>query len=190
MGLVLHKSPAHVGLPCVPFLDHSYSHHPKGSVIGSGQAPEARHSRLYSSCHRAPSLSILHMTSCHQTLGSSCPSCFLWVASSSRSCLRIRSRVARAASFSFSRAASLSHMSPEGNSGEGTTALQGGLEVASEYVSVGPWGSSCIMTAGGCPDLIRVLARLSPCCDLPTGGEGVDHPLPALAFSTIIAANP
>ena len=41
MGLVLHKSPAHVGLSCVPFLDHSYLHHPKGSVMGSGQAPKA-----------------------------------------------------------------------------------------------------------------------------------------------------
>ena len=50
MGLVLHKSPAHVGLSCVTFLDHSYSHHPKGSVIGSGQALEALHSQLYSSC--------------------------------------------------------------------------------------------------------------------------------------------
>ena len=44
MGLVLHKSPAHVGLLCVPFLDHSYLHHLKGLVIGSGQAPKARRS--------------------------------------------------------------------------------------------------------------------------------------------------
>ena len=102
MGLVLHKSPAHAGLSCVPFLDHSYSHHPKGSVIGSGQAPEAQCSQLYSSCHRAPSLSKLHMASCCQTLWSSCPSHFLWAASSSHSCLHICSRVAWGASFSFS----------------------------------------------------------------------------------------
>ena len=102
MGLVLHKSPAHVGLSCVPFLDHSYSHHPKGSVIGSGQASEARHSWLYSSCCQAPSLSKLHMASHCWTLWSSCPSHFLWAASSSCSCLCICSRVAQAASFSFS----------------------------------------------------------------------------------------
>ena len=36
-----------------------------------------------------------------------------------------------------------------------------------------------------------MLACLSPCCDLPTGGEGVDHPLPALlALSTIMPVNP
>ena len=190
MGLALHKSPAHVGLSCVPFLDHSYLHHPKGSVIGSGQAPKAQCSWLYSSCHRAPSLSILHMVSHHQTLWSSYPSRFLQAASSSCSCLRIHSRVAWAASFSFSQAASLIRMSPMGNSGEGTTAHRGGLEVASEYVTVGPWRSSCIVTAGECPDSIQVLACLSPCCNLPMGGEGVDHPLPALTLSAIIPANP
>ena len=123
MGLALHKSPAHAGLLCVPFLDHSYSHHPKGSVMGSGQAPEAQHSQLYSSCHRAPSLSILCMASCRWTLQSSCSSRFLWVASSSCSCLCIHSRVAWAASFSFLRAANLRRTSPNVNSGEGITVL-------------------------------------------------------------------
>ena len=121
MGLALHKSPAHAGLLCVPFLDHSYSHHPKGSVMGSGQAPEAWCSQLYSSCQRAPSLSILCMASCRRTLQSSWPSCFLWAASSSRSCLCIHSRVARAASFSLLRAANLRCTSPNVNSGEGIT---------------------------------------------------------------------
>ena len=37
-------------------LFHSYSHHPKGLVMGLGQAPEALHSQLYSSCHQAPLL--------------------------------------------------------------------------------------------------------------------------------------
>ena len=41
MGLALHKSPAHVGLSYLSFLDHSYLHHPKGLVMGLGQAPEA-----------------------------------------------------------------------------------------------------------------------------------------------------
>ena len=121
MGLVLHKSPAHAGLSCVLCLDHSYLHHPNGSVIGSGQAPEARRSQLYSSCHRAPSLSKLRMASRWWTLRSSCPSRFLRVASSSRSCLHIHSRVARAASFSFSRATILSCMSHWASSVEETT---------------------------------------------------------------------
>ena len=159
--------------------------------MGSGQAPEARCSQLYSSCCRAPSLSILRMVSHCRILQSSCPSRFLWAASSSHSCLCIRSRVARAASFSFSRAASLSRTSPNVNSGEGITFLRGGLEAASEWVTTGPWWSSCIVTTGGRPDLIRVLVHLSPCSDLPTGGEGVDHPLPApLALSASMPANP
>ena len=36
-----------------------------------------------------------------------------------------------------------------------------------------------------------MLACLSPCCNLPTGGEGADCPLPApLALSAIMPANP
>ena len=77
-----------------------------------------------------------------------------------------------------------------GSLGEGATALWGGLEAASKYVTMGPWGSKCIMTAGECPDSIRELACLSFCCDLPMGGEGADHPLPALTFPTIIPASP
>ena len=77
-----------------------------------------------------------------------------------------------------------------GSLGGGATALQGGLEAASEYVSAGPWGSKCIVTAGECLDLIWELACLSLCCDLPMGGEGVDHPLPALTFPAIIPTSP
>ena len=58
-------------------------------------------------------------------------------------------------------------------------------------VTAGPWWSSCIVTAGGSPDSVRVLVCLSPCSDLPTGGEGADCPLPApLALSTSMPANP
>ena len=81
-------------------------------------------------------------------------------------------------------------MLPTGNLGEGTTALQGDLEAASKYVTVGPWRSSCIVTAGECLDSVWVLAGLSPYCNPPTGGKGVDRPLPAIRFSTITLANP
>ena len=47
MGLAFHKSPAHVGLSYLSFLDHLYSHHPKGLVMGLGQAPEALHAHGY-----------------------------------------------------------------------------------------------------------------------------------------------
>ena len=53
-------------------------------------------------------------------------------ASSSHSCLCICSRVAQAASFSFSQAANLIRTSPNVNLGEGIMVLWGGLEVASE----------------------------------------------------------
>ena len=47
------------------------------------------------------------------------------------------------------------------------------------------------MTTGGRPDSVRVLACLSPHSDLPTGGEGMDRPLPApLALSMSMPANP
>ena len=47
------------------------------------------------------------------------------------------------------------------------------------------------MTAGESPVLVRVLTHLSPCPDLPTGGEGADCPLPALlALSTNMLINP
>ena len=46
------------------------------------------------------------------------------------------------------------------------------------------------MTTGGGPDLVQVLVHLSPCSDLPTGGEGADCPLPMpLAPSVSMVAN-
>ena len=41
------------------------------------------------------------------------------------------------------------------------------------------------------PDSVQVLVHLSPCSDLPMGGEGADCPLPApLALSASMPANP
>ena len=47
------------------------------------------------------------------------------------------------------------------------------------------------MTAGEGPVLVRVFVHSSLCPDLPTGGEGTDHPLPTLPIlSANIPTNP
>ena len=109
-GLVLHRFPAHLGLSYLSFLEHSYSHHPKGSVMGSGQALEALHLWIYSSYCRAPSFTSLCPASHWWTLQSLCSFSFLQVACSSYSCCLIQSRVAWAASFSCLWATTLIHM--------------------------------------------------------------------------------
>ena len=60
--------------------------------MGSGQAPEALCSWLYSSCCRAPSFSNLRPASRRRILWSLCSSCLFRAASSSHSCLRICSK--------------------------------------------------------------------------------------------------
>ena len=125
IGLALHKSPSPCGDSHVsPFLDHSYSHHPKGSSDGVRTGSQGSVLPVIT----LPVTEPLPSPYCtwHHTAGpyeAPVPSHFLWVASSSHSCLRICSRVAQAASFSFSRAASLSRTPPDVNSGEGITFL-------------------------------------------------------------------
>ena len=103
------------------------------------------------------------------------------MASSSRSCLRIHSNVARAASFSFSRAANLRRTSPGIGSEEGASVLRGGLEAA---LRVGNGQTLVIQMhrdhRGGSRSRYEYLFRSSLCPDLPTGGEGTDRPLPTL----------
>ena len=75
------------------------------------------------------------------------------------------------------------------NLSEETTVLQGGLEVASEYVTAGCWQSRCIVMGGGRPALVQVSTCLPLCSALPSdSGEGTDCPLLA-PFPLSLAAN-
>ena len=107
MGLALQRSLAHSGASYLSCFTHVYLYHLRGSVIGSGQAPEALHYWLYCSCHSAPSLANLHWVSCWQALLDCHSSSLFWAASSSHSCHAMQSRVAWVATFSLSHSVSL-----------------------------------------------------------------------------------
>ena len=100
-GAGTHRSPAHVGLWCVPSLDHSYSTPPQRVSDGVWTSPRGSAITVVLLLLPAPSLSILCMMPRRWALWSSCSSCFLrWHPPHVPACVFI-SRVAQAAPFLF-----------------------------------------------------------------------------------------